>query len=105
MDKKFLVKAIIFNVAWVLWIMLSVLFGYLIAARFFPDNLAAFIPFSLAFIVVGIVPAFFAYRALFKTSKHMGKKGGGKNADCKANLQGVNEPAFDSNETGENDNN
>ena len=46
MDKKFLIKAICFNLAWVVWIGLSVFFGYLIAKRFFPDNLATLIPFG-----------------------------------------------------------
>ena len=39
MDKKFLVKAIIFNTCWIFWIALSVVFGYLIAMSTFPDNI------------------------------------------------------------------
>lgn len=69
MDKKFLAKAIIFNTAWVIWLGLSVFFGYLIAQAFFPDNLATFIPFSLLFIAVGAVPAFVAFRKLFRARK------------------------------------
>lgn len=69
MDKKFLVKAIIFNTCWVLWIALSVVFGYLIADSAFPDNILVFIPLSLAFMTVGGVAAFIVYRKLFKREK------------------------------------
>ena len=68
MDKKFLIKAIVFNTCWVLWIALSVFFGYLIADRYFADNILIFIPFSLIFMAAGGIAAFFAYRILFKES-------------------------------------
>lgn len=66
MDKKWLIKAITFNSLWIIWIALSVLFGYLIAARYYPQNILMLVPFSLIFMVVGGVAAFFAYRAIFK---------------------------------------
>lgn len=69
MDKKFLIKAICFNLAWVVWIGLSVFFGYLIAKRFFPDNLATLIPFSLIFLVAGCVTIFFIYRHYKKKNR------------------------------------
>ena len=69
MDKKFLVKAIIFNTCWIFWIALSVVFGYLIAMSAFPDKILTFIPFSLIFMVLGGVAAFLAYRRLFKREK------------------------------------
>ena len=69
MDKKFLVKAIIFNTCWIFWIALSVVFGYLIARSAFPDNILTFIPFSLIFMALGGVAAFLVYRRLFKREK------------------------------------
>ena len=53
MDKKYVIKIILLNTLWIVWICLSVLFGYLIANRFFPDMLALFIPFSLIFLLIG----------------------------------------------------
>lgn len=84
MDKKFLIKAIVFNTCWVLWIALSVFFGYLIAVRYFADNILIFIPFSLIFMAAGGIAAFFAYRILFKKT---GKESVGQNSehDSKAN--------------------
>lgn len=84
MDEKFLIKAIVFNTCWVLWIALSVFFGYLIAVRYFADNILIFIPFSLIFMAAGGIAAFFAYRILFKKT---GKESVGQNAeyDSKAN--------------------
>ena len=73
MDKKFLIKAICFNIAWVVWIGLSVFFGYLIAKRFFPDNLATLIPFSLIFLVAGCVTIFLIYRHYKKKNRLQGK--------------------------------
>lgn len=69
MDKKFLVKAIIFNTCWIFWIALSVVFGYLIARSAFPDNILTFIPFSLIFMAIGGVAVFLVYRRLFKREK------------------------------------
>lgn len=53
MDKKYVIKIILLNTLWIVWICLSVLFGYLIANRFFPDMPALFIPFSLIFLLIG----------------------------------------------------
>lgn len=74
MDKKFLIKAITFNIAWLLWIALSVLFGYLIADACFPDNMLTIIPFSLVFLVAGGVPAVIIFRKLFKLSDKSASK-------------------------------
>ena len=62
MDKKWLFKSILLNSLWIIWIALSVLFGYLIAKNCFPENLALFIPFSLAFLAAGGGAAFAVYR-------------------------------------------
>lgn len=87
MDKKFLIKAIVFNTCWVLWIVLSVFFGYLIAARYFADNILIFIPFSLIFMAAGGIAAFFAYRILFKKTgkESVGQIGQNSEHDSKAN--------------------
>ena len=53
MDKKYVIKIILLNTLWIVWICLSVLFGYLIANRFFPDMPALFIPFSLILLLIG----------------------------------------------------
>lgn len=71
MDKKYLIKMLLINSAWILWIALSVFFGYLIADAYFPDNMATFIPFSLIFLVFGGGVAYAVYRIFFK------KKGSG----------------------------
>ena len=71
MDKKYLIKMLLINSAWILWIALSVFFGYLIADACFPDNIATFIPFSLIFLVLGGGVAYAVYRIFFK------KKGSG----------------------------
>ena len=62
---------LLINSAWILWIALSVFFGYLIADAYFPDNMATFIPFSLIFLVFGGGVAYAVYRIFFK------KKGSG----------------------------
>ena len=54
MDKKYLVRVLVLNTIWVIWIALSIFFGCLIANAYFPDNNAMFIPFSLIFLVFGI---------------------------------------------------
>ena len=82
MDKKFLIKSIVFNTLWLAWIGLSVFFGFLIAKAYFPDNLLTLIPFSLIFIVVGIVPAAFAFRKLYKSGNQKPADNG--NSDLKS---------------------
>lgn len=57
---------LLINSAWILWIALSVFFGYLIADAYFPDNMATFIPFSLIFLVFGGGVAYAVYRIFFK---------------------------------------
>ena len=78
MDKRYLIKMICLNTLWVAWIVLSALFGYLIAKRYFPDNIAMFIPFSLLFLVAGGAVAFIIIKLLKKR-----KSGGGAAANVK----------------------
>lgn len=66
MDKRYLIKMICLNTLWVAWIVLSALFGYLIAKSYFPDNIAMFIPFSLLFLVAGGAVAFIIIKLLKK---------------------------------------
>ena len=72
MDKKFLIKVLLFNTLWVVWIGLSIFFGCLIADAYFPDNIATFIPFSLIFIVGGGAAIFCIYKFVLK-KKIIGK--------------------------------
>lgn len=78
MDKRYLIKMICLNTLWVAWIVLSALFGYLIAKRYFPDNIAMFIPFSLLFLVAGGAVAFIIIKLLKKRTT-----GGGAAANAK----------------------
>ena len=78
MDKRYLIKMICLNTIWVAWIVLSALFGYLIAKSYFPDNIAMFIPFSLLFLVAGGAVAFIIIK-LFKKRTTGG--GAGSNAN------------------------
>ena len=78
MDKRYLLKMICLNTLWVAWIVLSALFGYLIAERYFPDNIAMFIPFSLLFLVAGGAVAFIIIKLLKKRTT-----GGGAAANAK----------------------
>ena len=78
MDKRYLIKMICLNTIWVAWIVLSALFGYLIAKGYFPDNIAMFIPFSLLFLVAGGAVAFIIIKLLKKRTS-----GGGAAADSK----------------------
>lgn len=75
MDKKYLLKMLLINSAWILWIALSVFFGYLIADAYFPENMATFIPFSLIFLVFGGGVSFAVYRIFFKKNKSARKSG------------------------------
>ncbi len=72
MDKKYIVKMILLNAAWIVWIALSVVFGYLIAATYFPENIVTFIPFSLIFLLIGgavILAVYFILKARKKSGK------------------------------------
>lgn len=66
MDKKYLIKAIVLNTLWIIWIALSIFFGCLIADAYFPENIATFIPFSIIFIVAGGGLALVVYKFVFK---------------------------------------
>lgn len=66
MDKKYLIKVIVLNTLWIIWIALSIFFGCLIADAYFPDNMATFIPFSIIFIVAGGGLALVVYKFVFK---------------------------------------
>lgn len=76
---------LLINSAWILWIALSVFFGYLIADACFPDNIATFIPFSLIFLVLGGGVAYAVYRIFFK------KKGSGGAQNSGGVLEGEKE--------------
>ena len=72
MDKKYIIKMILLNAAWIVWITLSVVLGYLIAAAYFPENIVAFIPFSLIFLLIGgavILAVYFILKARKKSGK------------------------------------
>lgn len=69
MDKKYIIKVILLNALWLVWIALSVFFGYLIAEEYFPDNIATLIPFSLIFIVVGGAVAFIVYKLILRRKR------------------------------------
>ena len=84
MDKKYLIKMLLINSAWILWIALSVFFGYLIADAYFPDNMATFIPFSLIFLVFGGGVAYAVYRIFFKK-----KEESGAHDECVDSISGV----------------
>ena len=62
MDKKWLIKTLILNSLWIAWIVLSVVFGYLIARYCYPENILLFIPFSLIFLAGGGGIALIAYK-------------------------------------------
>ena len=66
MDKKFLLKTILLNTAWIIWIGLSVFLGYIIYIKAFPNQPVVIIPFSLLFLVVGGVAVYFANKFLKK---------------------------------------
>ena len=66
MDKKYLVRVLVLNTIWVIWIALSIFFGCLIANAYFPDNNVMFIPFSLIFLVFGIGVALVIYKVFFR---------------------------------------
>ena len=68
MDKKYLIKMLLINSAWILWIALSV-----------------FIPFSLIFLVFGGGVAYAVYRIFFK------KKGSGGAQNSSGVLEGEKE--------------
>ena len=53
MDKKFLLKAILLNTAWVAWIVISIFLGYIIYREAFPTQPIVIIPFSLLFLAAG----------------------------------------------------
>ena len=99
MDKKYLIKMLLINSAWILWIALSVFFGYLIADAYFPDNMATFIPFSLIFIVFGGGVAYAVYRIFFKKKASggaqnnggvlEGEKESGAHDECVDSISGV----------------
>lgn len=69
MDKKFIIKTILLNTAWVVWIVLSVVLGYVIYREAFPEQPVVIIPFSLLFLVAGSAVAFFANRYLKRREK------------------------------------
>ena len=66
MDKKWLIKTLILNSLWIVWIVLSVVFGYLIARFCYPENILLFIPFSLIFLVAGGGIAIIAHKLISK---------------------------------------
>ena len=78
MDKRYLIKMICLNTIWVAWIVLSALFGSLIADMYCPDNIAMFIPFSLLFLLAGGAVAFIIIKLLKKRTT-----GGGAAANVK----------------------
>lgn len=66
MDKKYILKTILLNTAWVAWIALSVFLGYVIYAKAFDDQPVVIIPFSLLFLAAGGAAAFFVYKVIKK---------------------------------------
>lgn len=66
MDKKFILKTILLNTLWVVWIILSVVLGYVIYREAFPDQPVVIIPFSLLFLVAGGAAVFFVNKFLKK---------------------------------------
>lgn len=66
LDKKFILKTILLNTAWVAWIVLSVFLGYVIYTEAFNNQPIVIIPFSLLFLSVGGVTAFFVYKFIKK---------------------------------------
>ncbi len=89
MDKKFILKAILLNSAWVLWIVLSVFLGYIIYREGFPSQRFVIIPFSLLFLAVGGVGAFLVNRVLKKRRADSSKslpKGQGAEKERESNI-------------------
>ena len=66
MDKKFILKTILLNTLWVVWIILSVVLGYVIYREAFPEQPVVIIPFSLLFLVAGGAAVFFVNKFLKK---------------------------------------
>ena len=74
MDKKFILRAIILNSIWVLWIVISIVLGYIIYREGFPSKPFVIIPFSLLFLAVGGAGAYLISRVIKKTKAESAKE-------------------------------
>lgn len=66
MDKKYIIKIILLNTAWIIWIVLSILLGYIIYREVFPAQPIVIIPFSLLFLAAGGAVAYFVIKCIKK---------------------------------------
>lgn len=81
MDKKFLLKAILLNTAWVAWIVISIFLGYIIYREAFPTQPIVIIPFSLLFLAAGGAVVYVVNKFLKKRNADKAKLNSDANAE------------------------
>ena len=81
MDKKFLLKALLLNTAWVAWIVISIFLGYIIYLKAFPSQPIVIIPFSLLFLIAGGAVVYVVNKFLKKRNSDKAKSPSASNIE------------------------